>query len=175
LIVPDRQAGDASPLFVIDTQTGARQPLTSPAAAEIDVEPSIASDGSLLLFNRVRGEFQSDVFVQRLRAEFTPDGPPRRLPSTSSWNGTPRLLAPRGEVLTSADLLTTDPAAFARLLETARPTSLSTETRALIMRSLPEQGEATRLDAPALRKLGAVQEVLRAAGRDTSYEVKSST
>jgi Tol biopolymer transport system component len=102
LIVPDRQAGDASQLFLIDTQTGARQPLTSPAAAEIDVEPSLSSDGRLLLFNRVRGEFQSDVFVQRLGAEYKPDGTPRKLPSTSSWNGTPRLLEPRGEVVTSA-------------------------------------------------------------------------
>lgn len=102
LIVPDRQTGDASQLFLIDTQTGARQRLTSPAAAAIDVEPSIASDGRLLLFNRVRGEFQSDVFVQRLGAEYAPDGPPRKLPSTSPWNGTPRLLEQRREVLTSA-------------------------------------------------------------------------
>ena len=70
VIVPDRPAGDASQLFLIDTQTGARQVLTSPASAEIDVEPSISSDGRLLLFNRVRAEFQSDVFVQRLGAEY---------------------------------------------------------------------------------------------------------
>ena len=102
VIAADRPAGDASPLFLIDMQTGARQPLTSPAGAEIDVEPSISPDGRILLFNRVRGEFQSEVFVQRLGAEYTPDGPPRKLPSTSPWNGTPRLLERRGEVLTSA-------------------------------------------------------------------------
>lgn len=105
VIVPDGAAGDASRLFLIDTQTGARQALTSPASTEIDVEPSISSDGRLLLFNRVRGELQSDVFVQRLGATYTPDGPPRKLPSTSPWNGTPRLLEQRGEVLTSAGSL----------------------------------------------------------------------
>lgn len=102
VIVTDRPAGNASRLFLIDTQTGARQPLTSPGPAEIDVEPSISSDGRLLLFNRVRAEFQSDVLVQRLGERYTPDGPPRKLPSSSSWNGTPRLLEERGEVLTSA-------------------------------------------------------------------------
>jgi len=102
VIVPDRPAGQGSPLFLIDTQTGTRQPLTSPAATEIDVEPSISSDGRLLLFNRVRGEFQSDVFVQRLGAGYAADGPARKLPSSSPWNGTPRLLEQRREVLTSA-------------------------------------------------------------------------
>jgi Tol biopolymer transport system component len=102
VIVPERAEGDASRLFLIDTTTAAAQPLTSPAAAEFDVEPSISSDGRLLLFNRVRGEFQSDVFVQRLGAGYKPDGPPRKLPSTAPWNGTPKLLEQRGEVLTSA-------------------------------------------------------------------------
>lgn len=102
LIVTDRPAGDRSPLFLIDTRTGARQPLTSPGPAEIDVEPSISPDGRLLLFNRVRAEFRSDVFVQRLGEGYTPDGSPRKLPSSSPWNGTPRLLEARGEVLTSA-------------------------------------------------------------------------
>jgi len=105
VIVPDRSAGDASQLFLIDTQTGARQPLTWPPPAEVDVEPSISSDGRLLLFNRVRAESQSDVFVQRLGTEYRPDGPPRKLPSTAPWNGTPRLLEARGEVLTSAGAL----------------------------------------------------------------------
>lgn len=104
VIVPDR-TDDASRLLLIDTATGAREAITAPGPAEFDVEPSISSDGRLLLFNRVRGEFQSDVFVQALGSGYKPDGPPRKLPSGSEWNGTPRLLEWRDEVLTSAGSL----------------------------------------------------------------------
>ena len=72
----------------------------------------------------------------------------------------------------SHDLLRMDPAAFARLLETARPTPLPTDARTVILASLPTQGEVTRLNAPALQKLNAVREILRTAGRDTLFEVR---
>ena len=70
------------------------------------------------------------------------------------------------------DLLRMDPAGFAGLLETARPTPLSTDARAVILASLPTQGEVTELDALALQKLGAVREVLRTAGRHRVFEVR---
>jgi hypothetical protein len=69
------------------------------------------------------------------------------------------------------ELLATDPAALVRLLETARPTPLSTEAKTAILRSLPAQGELTSLDARALHKLGAMREILR-RWRDTSLEVR---
>ena len=102
LIVTDRAADDRSSLFLINLETGERRQLTSPARAEFDVEPSVSSDGRRLLFNRVRGEYLSDIFVQQLDAELRPAGPPRRLPAAGNWNGTPRLLENRGEVLMCA-------------------------------------------------------------------------
>src|SRR5580693_4959306 len=41
-VVPDRDA-DAIGLVLIDTGSGQRTPLTSPAAGEFDVEPSLSS------------------------------------------------------------------------------------------------------------------------------------
>lgn len=89
-------------LVLVSVDTGRRTVLTTPADAEFDVEPSLSSDGRLLLFNRIRGEYLSDVYRQRLDASFLPIGAPSKLPSAGPWNGTPRLLEDRGEVLTSA-------------------------------------------------------------------------
>ena len=100
-LVVDRDA-DAKGLVLIDTGSGQRTPLTSPAAGEFDVEPSLSSDGRLLLFNRIRGQTLSDVFVETLDAALRPNGSPRKLPGAGSWNGTPRLLEDRHEVLTCA-------------------------------------------------------------------------
>jgi hypothetical protein len=72
----------------------------------------------------------------------------------------------------SRDLLTGDAAAFARLLESARPAPVSPEEKARILKSLPEEGDVTDLDPAAMHKLGSVQQVLRTAPRDTVYEVK---
>ena len=70
------------------------------------------------------------------------------------------------------DLLTGDAAAFARLLESARPAPVSAEEKAHILTTLPEEGEVTGLDPGAMQKLASVKQVLRTAGRDTVYEVK---
>jgi hypothetical protein len=70
------------------------------------------------------------------------------------------------------DLLAADPAVVARLLETARPTPVSAEQKAHILRSLPSEGEVTNVNGPALLKLAAVRQVLRAAERDAVYEIK---
>jgi hypothetical protein len=70
------------------------------------------------------------------------------------------------------DLLAADPAAVARLLETARPAPVSAEQKAHILRSLPREGEVTNVSGLALQKLAAVKQVLRAAERDSVYEIK---
>jgi hypothetical protein len=70
------------------------------------------------------------------------------------------------------DLLTTDPAAFTQLLETNRPAAVSAEAKAVILRSLPLEGEVTRLNASNHEKLAALLPVLRAVQRDAVYEIK---
>lgn len=102
LIVPDQVTAGEGSLILIAADTGERTRLTSPGDAHFDVEPSLSADGRLLVFNRVRGEYLSDVFVQRLDGSYRPVGPPTKLPAAGSWNGTPRLLEDRGEVLMSA-------------------------------------------------------------------------
>jgi len=102
LVVADRGADATGGLVLINTDSGGRTPLTSPAQGRFDVEPSLASDGRLLLFNRIRGQTLSDVFLQDLDAAFRPIGSPRQLPPAGDWNGTPRLLEDRHEVLVCA-------------------------------------------------------------------------
>jgi hypothetical protein len=85
----------------------------------------------------------------------------------------PTGLGARGQALPLSnprDLLSTDPGAFARLLETARPTPVSAGDKARILSSLPETGEITNLNARALQKLAALSRVLRAT--DSVYVVK---
>jgi Tol biopolymer transport system component len=105
IIVPDRVQSTQGSLFRINIQTGERTQLTFPAEAQYDVEPSLSSDARILLFNRIRGEYLSEVFVQKLDAQGRPDGQPRQLPAAGRWNGTPRLLEDRNEVLVSAGSL----------------------------------------------------------------------
>jgi len=99
LIVTDRPAEDRSALFLLNIETGARTALTSPSDANFDVEPNLSSDGRLLLFNRIRAEYLSDIFAQELDSAYRPVGAPRKLPAAANWNGTPRLLEDRKEVL----------------------------------------------------------------------------
>ncbi|MEZ5293664.1 MAG: LpqB family beta-propeller domain-containing protein [Vicinamibacterales bacterium] len=102
VVVPDQVTPGQGSLVLVATDTGERITLTTPGDARFDVEPSLSSDGRLLLFNRVRGEYRSEAFVQRLDASLRPVGEPRQLASAGTWNGTPRLLEDRGEVLTSS-------------------------------------------------------------------------
>ncbi|MBI2690092.1 MAG: PD40 domain-containing protein [Acidobacteria bacterium] len=102
VIVPDRVQPTQGSLFRINIETGERVQLTYPAEAQYDVEPSLSSDARILLFNRIRGEYLSDVFVQKLDAQGRPDGRPRQLPPAGRWNGTPRLLEDKKEVLVCA-------------------------------------------------------------------------
>jgi Tol biopolymer transport system component len=102
IVAADQDVDGRRGLFLVSTDTGSRMRLTSPPSVEFDVEPSLSSDGRVLLFNRIRGQTSSDVYVQPLDAAFHPAGPLRRLPPAGSWNGTPRLLEDRQEVLMSA-------------------------------------------------------------------------
>ena len=72
----------------------------------------------------------------------------------------------------SRNLLATDPNAFVRFLETARPEPVSAENKARALSTLPEEGEVTNLNASARQKLAALAKVLRATGRESVYEIK---
>ena len=80
-----------------------------------------------------------------------------------------------GQSLTISDpneLLATDPAAFVRLLEVARPPAISRQAKAIVLGSLPQEGEVTVLGVSAREKLAGLSDLLRAAQRDGVYEIK---
>jgi predicted Zn-dependent protease len=72
---------------------------------------------------------------------------------------------------TSQNLLATDPNAFARFLETARPAPVSARDKARVLSTLPLEGEVTDFSASARQKLAALTKVLRATGRESVYEI----
>lgn len=102
LVASNQETPGRSALVRINVDTAERTPITSPDNAQFDVEPTLSSDGRLLLFNRVRGEFLSDAYVQPLDASLQPAGPARKLQSAGNWNGTPRLIESRQDVLTAS-------------------------------------------------------------------------
>lgn len=69
------------------------------------------------------------------------------------------------------DLLVGEPTVFTKLLETARPSPLSTEDMAAILGALPPTGEVTLLEAPGQKKVDAVRQLLTATRRNW-YEIK---
>jgi Peptidase family M48 len=73
---------------------------------------------------------------------------------------------------TSQHLLATDPNAFRRFLETARPAPVSTEDKARVLSTLPLEGDVTDFSASARQKLAALTKVLRATKRESVYEIK---
>ena len=73
---------------------------------------------------------------------------------------------------TSQDLLAANPNAIARFLETARPAPVSAEDRARALSALPPEGEVTDFSGSTRRKLAALNDVLRATGRESVYEIK---
>ena len=73
---------------------------------------------------------------------------------------------------TSQNMLATDPNAFARFLETARPAPVSAKDKARVLSTLPLEGEVTDFSASARQKLAALIKVLRATGRESVYEIK---
>ncbi len=80
-----------------------------------------------------------------------------------------------GQTLTRVnphDLLTANPAAFAQLLERARPAPVSAEDKARILSSLPRDGEVSHLNVSAREKLSSLSDLLRATQRMSVYEIK---
>lgn len=73
---------------------------------------------------------------------------------------------------TSQNLLATDPSALARFLETARPLPVSAEEKSRVLNTLPLEGEVTDVSGSARRKLATLTKVLRAAARESVYEIK---
>jgi hypothetical protein len=72
----------------------------------------------------------------------------------------------------SRELLTTDAGAFARWLETNRPTPVSADQKAAILSSLPREGEVKPLGASSQRKLAGLNAFLRQTGHDGAFEIK---
>jgi predicted Zn-dependent protease len=72
---------------------------------------------------------------------------------------------------TSQNLLATDPNAFRRFLETARPVPVSAKDKARVLSTLPLEGEITDFSASARQKLAALTKVLRATRRESVYEI----
>ena len=70
------------------------------------------------------------------------------------------------------DLLATDPGIFAERLEAARPAPVSALDKARALASLPEEGEVASLAVAARQKLATLSRVIRAADRESVYEVK---
>jgi hypothetical protein len=70
------------------------------------------------------------------------------------------------------EILATDPATFIRLLDDSRPSPVTPVAKERVLKSLPEEGEITVLNASARGKLAALYPVLRATRRDAVYEIK---
>jgi hypothetical protein len=73
---------------------------------------------------------------------------------------------------TPTELLATAPRVFADWLETHRPPSVSPGQKALILETLPSDGEITHLDDAGRQKLAALKQLLQATDRESVYEVK---
>jgi len=65
-----------------------------------------------------------------------------------------------------------DPSAFVQFLKTARPEPVSAEDRARATSALPVEGEVTDFSGSTRRKLAALNDVLRATGRESVYEIR---
>lgn len=167
LVVPDQITPGEGSLMLVDAETGERTRLTSPGDAHFDLEPSLSADGRLLAFNRVRGEYLSDVFVQRLDASYRPIGAPTKLPAAGSWNGTPRVLDDRGEVLVSAGPLprlslwrqpvdgTGPPVSLGIIGDNATQSAVDRTSGRIIARTFRSQSDVLRFPLPAAPARGA--------------------
>ena len=70
------------------------------------------------------------------------------------------------------NIIAGDPSAFVRWMATTRPPSISPERKALVMRSLPADGEVEHLDASAMAKLSALRPLLHETERESVYAIK---
>ena len=70
------------------------------------------------------------------------------------------------------NIIAGDPSAFVRMLAITRPPAISPERKALVMRSLPSNGEVEHLDGSAIAKLSALRPLLDATERESVYAIK---
>ncbi len=70
------------------------------------------------------------------------------------------------------DIVASDQAAFIQRLDEARPAPVTPEAKAMVLKSLPPEGEITTLNASAKGKVTALHPVLRATQRAGVYEIK---
>ena len=70
------------------------------------------------------------------------------------------------------NIIAGDPSAFVRWIATTRPPSISPEGKALVMRSLPADGEVEHLEASAMAKLSALRPLLHETERESVYAIK---
>lgn len=73
--------GGPTAIFLVNVQTGARRPITTPPAGVDDVEPRFSGSGDKLAFERRLSDSVYDLFLQRLSATLAPEGAPVRLTS----------------------------------------------------------------------------------------------
>ena len=70
------------------------------------------------------------------------------------------------------DIVANDQAAFIQRLDEARPAPVTPEAKAMVLKSLPPEGEIATLNASAKGKVTALHPVLRATQRAGVYEIK---
>ena len=70
------------------------------------------------------------------------------------------------------EILASDPAAFIRLLDDFRPSPVTSETKQMVLKSLPLQLKGRAVSASDRAKLEGLYPVLRAVQRDAVYEIR---
>jgi hypothetical protein len=70
------------------------------------------------------------------------------------------------------EILASDPAAFIRLLDDFRPSPVTSETKQMVLKSLPRELKARVVNARDRAKLAVLDPVLRAVQRHAVYEIR---
>ena len=70
------------------------------------------------------------------------------------------------------EILATDPAAFIQLLDDFRPSPVTSETKQMVLKSLPRELKGRAVNARDRAKLEVLYRVLRAVQRDGVYEIR---
>ena len=70
------------------------------------------------------------------------------------------------------EILASDPAAFIKLLDDFRPSPVTSETKQLVLKSLPREQKGRAVNARESAKLEVLYRVLRAVQRDAVYEIR---
>ena len=105
-IVTSSEAQKQGPpgLIAVDVTTGEIHRLTRPTRGNwADVEPTVAPDGSSLVFSRNLGS-TSELFRLALNRDFTPDGEPQPVTAHHRWSGMPTFSADGTAVVYSSGI-----------------------------------------------------------------------